>query len=233
MVETFGYVLESKGGVDFPASSHYLKTMMMILSTKTRMLKPLIKSVILSFQPLQAVGKEADLHIKIKSIDFCYFYAILPIIRGKLYVNFFPCWNEPAVAAAGFSFIYNSFFNVKLGGTRAFLLEGGMCKQRVALDMIEAQHDHGGMSDAALLLHKKQCEDTDLMNKRINEIDSKIDRLEKKIDEVVAKLNEGGQFGKNLKEILSNKVFLYILISLICAAFGVSAGEVGTFLFKG
>ena len=47
----------------------------------------------------------------------------------------------------------------------AFLLEGGMCKQRVALDMIEAQHDHGGMSDAALLLHKKQCEDTDLMNK--------------------------------------------------------------------
>lgn len=107
-----------------------------------------------------------------------------------------------------------------------------MCKQRVALDMIEAQHDHGGMSDAALLLHKKQCEDTDLMNRRINEIDSKIDRLEKKIDEVVAKLNEGGQFGKNLKEILSNKVFLYILISLICAAFGVSVGEVGTFLFR-
>ena len=124
MVETFGYVLESKGGVDFPASSHYLKTMMMILSTKTRMLKPLIKSVILSFQPLQAVGKEADLHIKIKSIDFCYFYAILPIIRGKLYVNFFPCWNEPAVAAAGFSFIQDTFFNVKLGGNPGFFVGG-------------------------------------------------------------------------------------------------------------
>lgn len=107
-----------------------------------------------------------------------------------------------------------------------------MCQQKVALDMIEATPNHGGMSEAALLLHKKQCEDTDLMNRRINEIDGKIDRLEHKIDEVVAKLNEGGQFVKNLKEILSNKVFLYILITLICACFGVSAGEVGTFLFR-
>ena len=45
-----------------------------------------------------------------------------------------------------------------------------MCKQRVALDMIEAQHDHGGMSDAALLLHKKQCEDTEQVNKRYQDI---------------------------------------------------------------
>ncbi len=108
-----------------------------------------------------------------------------------------------------------------------------MCKQRVALDMIEAQHDHGGMSDAALLLHKKQCEDTEQVNKRIDEIDNKIDRLEKKIDEVMAMVSSGSQFAKNLKEILSNKVFLYILITLICACFGVSVGEVGTFLFRG
>lgn len=107
-----------------------------------------------------------------------------------------------------------------------------MCKQRVALDMIEAQHDHGGMSDAALLLHRKQCEDTEQMNKRIDEIDNKIDRLEKKIDEVMALVSSGGQFVRNLKEIMSNKAFLYILITLICAAFGVSVGEVGTFLFK-
>lgn len=107
-----------------------------------------------------------------------------------------------------------------------------MCKQRVALDMIEAQHDHGGMSDAALLLHKKQCEDTEQVNKRIDEIDNKIDRLEKKIDEVMAMVSSGSQFAKNLKEIMSNKAFLYILITLICAAFGVSVGEVGTFLFK-
>ena len=106
-----------------------------------------------------------------------------------------------------------------------------MCKQRVALDMIEAQHDHGGMSDAALL-HRKQCEDTEQMNKRIDEIDNKIDRLEKKIDEVMALVSSGGQFVRNLKEIMSNKAFLYILITLICAAFGVSVGEVGTFLFK-
>lgn len=108
-----------------------------------------------------------------------------------------------------------------------------MCRQKVALEIIKATPNHGGMSEAMLMLHEKQCEDTDLMNKRIDEIDSKIDRLEHKIDEVVAKLNEGGQFVKNVKEILSNKVFLYILITLICACFGVSAGEVGTFLFRG
>lgn len=107
-----------------------------------------------------------------------------------------------------------------------------MCKQRVALDMIEAQHDHGGMSKAMLMLHKTQCEDTEFMNKRIDEIDNKIDRLEKKIDEVMALVSSGGQFARNLKEVMSNKVFLYILITLVCAAFGVSVGKVGTFLFK-
>lgn len=107
-----------------------------------------------------------------------------------------------------------------------------MCKQRVALDMIEAEPNRGGMSKAMLMLHKTQCEDTEQMNKRIDEIDNKIDRLEKKIDEVVALVSASGQFVRNLKEILSNKVFLYILITLVCAAFGVSVGEVGTFLFK-
>lgn len=48
---------------------------MMILSTIIKMLKTLIKSIILSFQPLRAVGKEADFHIKIKSLDFYYFYV--------------------------------------------------------------------------------------------------------------------------------------------------------------
>lgn len=48
---------------------------MMILSTIIKMLKTLIKSIILSFQPLRAVGKEADFYIKIKSLDFYYFYV--------------------------------------------------------------------------------------------------------------------------------------------------------------
>ena len=107
-----------------------------------------------------------------------------------------------------------------------------MCQQRTALDMIEAQQDHGGMSAAALLLHRKQCEDTDIMNKRIDDIETKLDVVDKKVDEIKAMICAQGSFIKNLKEILSNKVFLYLLISLICACFGVSVGEVGTFLFK-
>ena len=43
------------------------------------MLKPLIKSVILSFQPLQAVGKETDPTLIIKILTFYYLCAILPI----------------------------------------------------------------------------------------------------------------------------------------------------------
>jgi hypothetical protein len=39
-------------GLDNPASSYYLKIIMMILSTIIKMLKPLTKFIILSFQPL-------------------------------------------------------------------------------------------------------------------------------------------------------------------------------------
>lgn len=107
-----------------------------------------------------------------------------------------------------------------------------MCKQRTALDMIEAQKDHGGMSDAAILLHQKQCEDAEQMNKRIDDIESKLDVVDRKVDEIKELVISKGRFVENIKEILSNKVFLYLLITLICVMFGVSVGEVGTFLFK-
>lgn len=107
-----------------------------------------------------------------------------------------------------------------------------MCQQRTALDMIEAQKDHGGMSKAALLLHRKQCEDTEIMNKRIDDIESKLDAVDKKVDEIKAMISAHGSFIRSLKEILSNKVFLYLLITMVCACFGVSVGDVGTFLFK-
>lgn len=107
-----------------------------------------------------------------------------------------------------------------------------MCQQRTALDMIMAQHDHGGMSEAALLLHQKQCEDTDKMNRRIDEIEVKLDGVDKKVDEIKEMISAQGSFVKNLKDVLSNKVFLYLLISLICYSLGESVGGVGTFLFR-
>lgn len=121
-----------------------------------------------------------------------------------------------------------------------------MCRQRTALDMIKTQVDHCGMSDSALLLHEKQCEDFEYMQKEINAIKEDIssvkhtqeefkhtqDVMDKKIDDLISLVEKKSAFSRNLKDILSNKVFLYILITLICAAFGVSVGEVGTFLFK-
>ena len=41
-------------------------------------------------------------------------------------------------------------------------------QQRVALDMIMTHPDHGGMSEAAILLHKKQAEDAEKMEKKAN-----------------------------------------------------------------
>lgn len=107
-----------------------------------------------------------------------------------------------------------------------------MCQQRTALDMIEAQKDHGGLSKAALLLHKKQCEDTEIMNKRIENIEEKLDAVDRKVDEIKKMIDERGSFRRSLKEILSNKVFIYLLIIITASACGVQVADLGTFLFK-
>jgi hypothetical protein len=114
-----------------------------------------------------------------------------------------------------------------------------MPKQRTALDMIEAQEGHGGMSDMALLLHRKQAEDAENMEKRMCEIEKKVDNLDKKFDTLDRKMDDmmklisnQKSFMANLKEVLSNRVFIYLLISLMAILFGVNNAEVGTFIFK-
>lgn len=114
-----------------------------------------------------------------------------------------------------------------------------MCEQRVALDMILAQTKRGGLSKAALLLHEKQCEDYIKMERRMTKIEQKVDAVERKVETMDIKLDKvlelcarKNSVSAAIKEVLSNKTFLYVLITLLCAAFGVSVGEVGTFLFK-
>ena len=77
------------------------------------------------------------------------------------------------------------------------------------------------------------------MNKRINDIEQKLDEVNHKfdtlglkIDEIKAMISSSGSVWKSLKEVLSNKVFLYILILVVCSCLGISIGDV-SFLFEG
>lgn len=114
-----------------------------------------------------------------------------------------------------------------------------MCEQRVALDMLLSQPRRGGLSKSAIILHQKQCEDYIKMEKRMTNIEKqvavvekKVETLDTKIDEVLGLIRQKTSISGSIKEVLSNKVFIYLLITLLCGAFGVSVGEVGTFLFK-
>lgn len=115
-----------------------------------------------------------------------------------------------------------------------------MSEQKTALEVILTQKDKGGLSDSAILLHQKQSEDAERMEKRMTDIEKKVDGLSNKIDSLEGKVDEIKElisykvsFWGNLKEIMNNKVFIYLLITLMCAVLGVSVGEVGTFIFKG
>ena len=114
-----------------------------------------------------------------------------------------------------------------------------MCEQRVALDVILGQPRKGGLSKAAILLHEKQCEDFSKLEHRMTDLEKKVDAVERKVETLDAKIDRVLELCTNrasisatLKEVLSNKVFIYVLITLLCATFGVSVGEIGTFLFK-
>lgn len=111
--------------------------------------------------------------------------------------------------------------------------------QRTALDMIMADEGHGGLSPSAVLLHQKQCEDFEKMEKRMSDIEHKVDKLDKKIDTLDRKFDELTQlvaikssFKANLKEVVSSKIFIYLLIIVTGLLAGVPVAELGTFLFK-
>ena len=112
-------------------------------------------------------------------------------------------------------------------------------QQRVALDMILTQDGHGGMSPEALLLHEKQAEDAERMDKRMSEIEKKVDSLDKKVDTLDEKIDEiktlidkQSSIKQSLKEIFSNKIFIYLLLCFIAIKFGLPIADLGTFLFK-
>ncbi len=125
-----------------------------------------------------------------------------------------------------------------------------MCRQATVLVMLKAQRGKGGLSagqikltEAQIADYKEQNErhqqDMSKMEDRMTNLEKKFDVLDKKVDAVDGKIDRVLQalatertFITALKSVLNNKVFLYLLITILCAAFGVSVGEVGTFLFR-
>lgn len=112
-------------------------------------------------------------------------------------------------------------------------------QQQVALDFITSQEGHGGMSPEAIALHKIQAQDAKKVNERMCEIEKKVDSLDKKVDSLDAKMDEIKQLidkknsiRESLKEIFSNRIFIYLLLSLIAVRYGIPTAELGTFLFK-
>lgn len=92
-------------------------------------------------------------------------------------------------------------------------MRGKMCKQRTALDMLIAQPDKGGLSDAAILLHKKQCDDTE-------ELSQKIDGIEKKVDKIIAKLDEKNASTQIVLKVLDNRMVQIIILVIIATILG-------------
>ena len=117
-------------------------------------------------------------------------------------------------------------------------------RQRVALDMIMTQEGHGGMSPEALLLHEKQAEDAERMDQRMCEIEKKVDSLDKKVvaldnkidskfDELTKiiienqKRNYFNKFACNFADVITSKVFMYILVIAVALLCGIPIAQVG------
>lgn len=108
--------------------------------------------------------------------------------------------------------------------------------QKTALDMIEKMPDYGGMSKSALLLHQKQCEDFEKMEKRMTEIEKKVSSVEKKVDCIQESLNELKKCLEKksfptrdfLMKISENKMFWAWLIVFTVLIFGASLSDLGS-----
>jgi predicted RNase H-like nuclease (RuvC/YqgF family) len=110
--------------------------------------------------------------------------------------------------------------------------------------MIMAEEGHGGMSKAALLLHQKQAEDAEKMDKRMCEIEKKVDSLDNKVvaldnkidnkfDELKKLIIENQRhnyfhkFSSNLADVITSKFFLYILVIATALLCGIPIAQLG------
>ena len=70
------------------------------------------------------------------------------------------------------------------------------------------------------------------IEKKVDSLDAKVDTLDKKMDEIKELVSNKGSFLGCLKEVLSNRVFIYLLIIIVASICGVQVADLGTFVFK-
>lgn len=120
-----------------------------------------------------------------------------------------------------------------------------MCRQETALDMIKTQPKKGGLSQAHIKLVESQIADFKTMDKRMAAVEEKVEGLDKKIDALDGKINnitatianietavhKSASVWESFKELVSNKVILFILLIALSVAVGIPLSDiVGAFI---
>jgi hypothetical protein len=104
-----------------------------------------------------------------------------------------------------------------------------MSYQKTILDVIKAQKDYGGLSDGALLLHEKQCEDFEKMNAKIVKIEKDVEELkantkitDEKVDKILTILTKASNVNFFLNKVIDTKYFWLWLVIITGLIFGVN-----------
>jgi hypothetical protein len=107
-----------------------------------------------------------------------------------------------------------------------------MCKQQTALDVIEALPEAGGLTQCQIRLAKAQCEDFINMEKRVINVESKVDDLARavenvdiKLDKVLERFAYKTSVKGTLASLFSNRIFLGFIIIILAIVTGMTTGD--------
>lgn len=103
---------------------------------------------------------------------------------------------------------------------------------KTALDVLESQGSRKSLTRSeTIMLFKQVIADQKEVGNRMTKLEQRMDSVENKLDKVLEIVSKPS-VGSVIKEVLSNKVFVYILVTLFAAMFGVGVSGVGIDLLK-
>lgn len=113
---------------------------------------------------------------------------------------------------------------------------GAMCKQKTVLKTLKKMAKDGELDDFTIVLAEAQAQDYKYMDDRMEKIETevqglrqdfgtinqKVDNMGAKLDRVQSLLEVKTSVKTNIRELLSNKIFLIILFILLALSSGYS-----------